>query len=74
MFLTERTSGHLVEVMDLSALFDPYNDQFKGRYNFGEELPEPEMFAKLDLIFCSGEALPKCWTDPHYRKDADTAA
>lgn len=73
MFLIERASGHLVEVMDLSALFDPYNDEFKGRYNFGEELPEPEMFAKRQLSFCSGEDLPKCWTDPHYREHPHAA-
>lgn len=73
MFLTERTSGHLVEVMDLSALFDPYNDSVKGRYNVGEELPEPEMFPKEGLAFSSGESLPKCWTDPHYREGSNAA-
>lgn len=74
MFLTDRTSGHPVEIMDLSALFDPYNERVKGRYNVGEELPEPQMFAKQALRFSSGEGLPKCWTDPHYRDGSNAAA
>ena len=73
MFLIERASGHLVEVMDLSALFDPYQDEFRGRYNFGEELPEPEMFTKRYMRFCSGEDLPECWTDPRYREHTHAA-
>jgi hypothetical protein len=74
MFLTEKETGHLVEVMDLSALFDPFIGEVKGRYNLGEDLPEPEMFAKSKLTFNSGEALPRCWTDPHYRDQTTAVA
>lgn len=69
MFLKQNSSGHLVEVLELKNLFDPYDDAILGRLNVGEELPEPEKFAKTDLVFLSGEALPRCWTDPHYRDD-----
>ncbi|MCB1722787.1 MAG: acetyltransferase [Gammaproteobacteria bacterium] len=67
MFLKERRNDELVEVLDNTALFDPFRDRIPGRYNAGEELPEPRSFLKRDLVFCSGESLPRCWTDPDYR-------
>ena len=75
MFLKERTNHHLVEVLDTAQLFDPFAKSVKGRYNVGEELPEAEMFAKADLVFCSDERLPRCWLDPQYRRaDQSNAA
>ena len=67
MFLKERSSGHMVEVLSLSDLFNLYHDEVVGRYQEGEEVQDPEKFKKADLIFLSGEELPRCWTDPHYR-------
>ncbi|GAB6043493.1 acetyltransferase [Endothiovibrio diazotrophicus] len=67
MFLKEQKSGDLVEVLDLESLFDPNRDRVHGRFHAGEEMPDPSDFAKPDLAFPSGEALPRCWTDPHYR-------
>jgi len=67
MFLTDKRSGHLVEVLDLHELMDPMKDTFKGRYNWGQELPDPERFSKADVRFESGEELPQCWVDVHYR-------
>lgn len=67
MFLNERSSGHLVEVLSLKDLFDPYDTQVAGRYHYGEEVQDPERFEKADLVFLSGENLPRCWIDPHYR-------
>ncbi|MFW5452539.1 hypothetical protein [Thioalkalivibrio sulfidiphilus] len=67
MFVKDRNNGHLVEVIDGAALMDPIQKQFKGRYNWGEDLPEPEAFTKADMIFPSGEPLPRCWLDIHYR-------
>ena len=69
MFLKERHSGELVEVIDTEALFDPFQPAITGRYNAGEELPDPKSFAKSDLVFCSNESLPRCWVDPDYRRD-----
>jgi hypothetical protein len=69
MFLKERKSEELVEVLDTGQLFDPFQSAIVGRYNFGEEMPDPRTFAKTDLVFCSGEALPRCWIDPDYRQD-----
>ncbi len=69
MFLNERTTGHMVEVLSLGDLFDLIKDEVVGRYQYGEEVQDPEKFRKSDLVFLSGEPLPRCWTDPHYRDD-----
>lgn len=69
MFLKERSNGELVEVLDTTALFDPFQTEICGRYNAGEEMPDPQMFHKHDLVFCSDEVLPRCWTDPDYRSN-----
>lgn len=67
MFLREITSGDLVEVLDLASLFDPFKTQVWGRQCGGEEPQDPTFFPKSGLVFPSGEALPRCWLDPHYR-------
>jgi len=59
----------MVEVLSLRDLCDPYHADVVGRYHYGEEVQDPEKFAKADLEFLSGEDLPRCWTDPHYRDD-----
>ena len=69
MFLKDISSGHLVEVLSLNDLFNLHLDTVIGRYHWGEEIQDPERFAKKGLAFTSGEPLPKCWTDPHYRDD-----
>lgn len=68
MYLKHKPSGDLVEVMDLDALFDPYKAEFTGRFHWGEELQDPAMFAKAEMIFPSGEPVPRCWVDAHYRE------
>lgn len=67
MFLKEKTSGDLVAVLTLQDLFDPHQVEVVGRYQQGEEVQDPEKLKKAELIFPSGEALPQCWIDPHYR-------
>jgi hypothetical protein len=67
MFLKEKSSGDLVEVTDVTALFDPNQEQIAGRFHAGEEMQEIRDFSKADLLFPSGESLPRCWTDAHYR-------
>ncbi|MEJ2655121.1 MAG: acetyltransferase [Acidihalobacter sp.] len=67
MFLKQCTSGHLVEVIDQAALFDPHSENFRGRLNIGEEIAYEEDFAKSYVCFLSGEAFPRCWIDTHYR-------
>ncbi|MED5387218.1 MAG: acetyltransferase [Pseudomonadota bacterium] len=67
MFLKEAQSGHLVQIVDLTELVNPLRQQVSGRYHHGEEAQETEPFPKSGLIFPSGEALPQCWVDAHYR-------
>ena len=69
MFLKERESGHLVQVADLTELVNPLRSQITGYYHHGEEAQEAEPFSKGDLVFLSGEPLPRCWMDSHYRDD-----
>jgi hypothetical protein len=54
--------------MDLKQLFDPFSACVLGRLHAGEELQEPELLLKRDLLFPSGESLPDCWIDPSYGK------
>jgi hypothetical protein len=70
MYLRHVASGDLVEVLDLEALFDPFQTAVRGRFHAGEELPEPALFEKSGLKFPSGERLPRCWVDAHYHKPA----
>ena len=67
MLLKETERNELVEVLTIKELFDPFCDELVGRYCHGEEAQDPEKFKKSDLVFQSGENLPICWLDPHYR-------
>jgi hypothetical protein len=67
MFLKQRANDKLVEVLSMRDLFNPIHGSLVGRLQAGEEAQDPEKFDKTDLVFCSGEDLPKCWTDVHYR-------
>jgi len=67
MYLRDKTSGDLVEVIGIEALFDPCQSELEGRFHAGEELQEMDTFTKSTLIFPSGESLPKCWLDPDYQ-------
>jgi len=66
MFLKTRNDGSLMEVLDLQHLFDPFAPAVQGRLHAGEELQDAELFAKSELLFPSGEALPRCWVDAGY--------
>ncbi len=67
MFLKDKTSGELVQVLTIQNLSDPFLDEVAGRYQRGEEVQDPVQVKKTELIFPSGEVLPRCWTDPLYR-------
>jgi hypothetical protein len=67
MYLKDKSNARMVEVLELDDLFNPSHQELLGRYHAGEELQDPEKFSKLELEFPSGEPLPRCWMDPHYR-------
>lgn len=58
----------LLEVLDLTQLFDPFAAEVLGRVHAGEEMQDPQPVAKASLHFPSGEALPRCWVDPAYAR------
>ncbi|MCU7851697.1 MAG: acetyltransferase [Candidatus Thiodiazotropha sp. (ex Monitilora ramsayi)] len=68
MFLMQKNSEKLVEVLSLTDLFNPNHEQIVGRFHAGEEMQDAESFAKGDMKFPSGEVLPKCWLDPQYKQ------
>ena len=67
MFLKRKNDGHLVEVLGLNDLFNPNHKTVVGRLHYGEEMQDADSFAKTELVFPSGEGLPRCWVDIHYR-------
>ena len=76
MYLRDKSNGDLVEVLDLAALIDPNKDTLQGRYHAGEEMQDPSgMVQELAEHFAPDypsatvlvEALPRCWTDSHYK-------
>lgn len=67
MFVKNLNSGDLAQVDKLSELTDPTAKSVTLHYFAGEEVGEPELVEKSELIFPSGENLPKCWLDSHYR-------
>lgn len=68
MYLKHTPTGDMVEVLDLRSLIDPNRTRLAGRFHAGEEMQDPANFDKAELIFPSGESLPRCWVDPHYRE------
>lgn len=69
MLLQAKQSGTLVEILDIEALLNPVQDYVPGRIQDGQEEQDPEEFSKQNLIFPSGEDLPKCWLDADYQLD-----
>ncbi|GAV21489.1 hypothetical protein MMIC_P2484 [Mariprofundus micogutta] len=67
MFLKNADNGDLAQVVNLGEVTDPNATSVTVRYHAGEEAGDPVSVSKSELTFPSGEALPKCWLDPHYR-------
>ena len=69
MLLKQKSNGHMIEVANFVDLINLNINEVVGRYQEGEEVQDPDKFNKQDLVFLSGEELPRCWLDPHYRDD-----
>ncbi|NJP12216.1 MAG: acetyltransferase [Leptolyngbyaceae cyanobacterium RU_5_1] len=67
MFLQNRQTGVLVKVLNTDSLIDPMEQKISGRIQDGQEEQDPEEISKNDLVFPSGERLPRCWMDVDYR-------
>lgn len=67
MLLKQKNSGHMIEVTNVIDLLNLNMGEVSGCSQEGEEKQDPVIYKKSDLVFLSGEELPKCWVDPHYR-------
>jgi hypothetical protein len=67
MFLKESQTDQLVEVVDLTELINPSQSEIKAQMQAGQNEQPSSTFAKSELMFPSGEPLPRCWVDAHYR-------
>jgi hypothetical protein len=67
MLLQDKSSASQIEIQDLETLFNPLRNEIEGRIQEGQEEQDPQVFAKQNLTFASGEDLPRCWLDPNYR-------
>lgn len=67
MLLKDKKSDGLIEITELDQLINPKEEQVMGQEQAGQEEQEPESFMKKDLVFPSGETLPRCWLDSDYK-------
>ncbi len=67
MFVKETKSEDLIRVSQIDQLASPFESKVLGRRQAGEEEQDERLFDKLELVFPSGEPLPRCWTDEHYQ-------
>ncbi|WP_250657873.1 acetyltransferase [Alkalimarinus coralli] len=68
MLLKLDSNGKLVDIIDIQALINPFHHEVEGQPQWGEDLADPENYLKSDLRFLSGEHLPSCWVNSHYRE------
>lgn len=68
MFLKQKQTGDLIEVLAIADLYNPFKPEILAQSHAGEEMQDPEMFPKTELIFPSGEPLPVCWINSHYNE------
>jgi hypothetical protein len=67
MLLQNKVTNTLVEVMDIQSLINPMENGIFIRMQSGEEEQDPEIHPKENLVFPSGEELPRCWQDSNFR-------
>ncbi|MTJ06486.1 acetyltransferase [Anabaena sp. UHCC 0204] len=68
MFLQIKNSQDLVKIVDIQELFDPNSEIVHGQDQEGQEEQETDIYQKEEIVFPSGEKLPRCWLDAHYRE------
>ncbi|MEB3182510.1 MAG: acetyltransferase [Nostocaceae cyanobacterium] len=68
MLMQDKTTGVLVKILDVEELINPNKNDISGQSQSGQEEQQPESFNKENLIFPSGEQLPRCWIDVDYKK------
>jgi hypothetical protein len=69
MLLQKKENGTLVEILNIQEVISPNQTEVMGRVQAGEEEQDPEPVQKQNLIFPSGESLPRCWIDAEYQQE-----
>lgn len=67
MLLQVKDSGELVKILDVQELINPNQDLVHAQEQEGQEEQEADSYKKENLVFPSGESLPRCWLDADYR-------
>jgi hypothetical protein len=67
MLLQLKDTDNLVKIVDLKELIDPNIDSIHAQDQEGQEEQGTDIFKKEELVFPSGESLPRCWLDANYR-------
>ncbi|MBW4502512.1 MAG: acetyltransferase [Scytonema hyalinum WJT4-NPBG1] len=67
MLLQLKNSGELVKVIDVQELINPNQDVVHAQQQEGQEEQQADSYKKENLVFPSGESLPRCWLDADYR-------
>ena len=70
MFLKHVPTDDLVEVIDLTDVINPHSSTILARLHTDEVIRRAKNFPKTELAFPSGEPLPLCWLNSHYREHA----
>jgi hypothetical protein len=69
VLLQKRENGTLVEILDIQQVISPNQAEVMVQVQAGEEEQDPEPVQKTNLVFPSGEKLPRCWLDAEYQKE-----
>ncbi|MBG1267886.1 acetyltransferase [Nostoc sp. WHI] len=67
MLLQVKDTGELVKILEIQELLDPNSGVVHAQDQEGQEEQQPDSFKKENLVFPSGEDLPRCWLDADYR-------
>ncbi|MCC5639127.1 acetyltransferase [Nostoc sp. CHAB 5844] len=68
MFLQVKNTSDLVKITNIQELIDPNINIVHGQDQEGQEEQDADSFEKQNLVFPSGESLPRCWLDANYRQ------
>ena len=66
MLMRDSNSNNLIKMDGVEDLMNPFKTKISGRSQSGEEEQDKATYTKEELVFPSGEPLPRCWTDPKY--------
>ncbi|MBD2666882.1 hypothetical protein B6N60_01739 [Richelia sinica FACHB-800] len=69
MFLQIKNNGNLIKILDIQELLNPNIKTIHAQDQEGQEEQETDIYQKENLVFPSGEQLPRCWLDANYRSN-----